>query len=48
VGDLGLTASEEADPVDFPKILTDGHTKPNPVTPESLARDRGSMTRDDS
>jgi hypothetical protein len=32
VGDLGLTSSEEADPVNFLKIPTDGYTKPNPVT----------------
>jgi cytochrome c peroxidase len=31
VGNLGLTASEEADLVNFLKILSDGYTKPNPV-----------------
>jgi hypothetical protein len=31
VGNLGLTASEQADLVNFLKILTDGFTKPNPV-----------------
>jgi cytochrome c peroxidase len=31
VGNLGLTASQEADLVNFMKILTDGYTKPNPV-----------------
>ena len=31
VGNLGLTASQEADIVNFLKILTDGYTKPNPV-----------------
>jgi hypothetical protein len=31
VGNLGLTASEEADLVNFLKILSDGFTKPNPV-----------------
>ena len=31
VGHLGLTASEEADLVNFLKILSDGYTKPNPV-----------------
>jgi hypothetical protein len=39
VGNLGLTSSEVTDPVNFLEILTDGYTKPNPVTPESLARD---------
>jgi hypothetical protein len=33
VDNLGLTSSEEADPVNFLKILTDGYTKPDPVTP---------------
>jgi cytochrome c peroxidase len=32
VGNLGLTASEEADLVNFLKILTDGFTAPNPVS----------------
>ena len=31
VGNLGLTADEEADLVSFMKILTDGYTMPNPV-----------------
>jgi hypothetical protein len=31
VGNLGLTASQEADLVIFLMILTDGYTKPNPV-----------------
>jgi cytochrome c peroxidase len=31
VGNLGLTASQEADLVNFLKILTDGYTKPNPA-----------------
>ena len=31
VGNLGLTPSEEADLVNFLKILSDGYTKPNPV-----------------
>jgi cytochrome c peroxidase len=31
VGNLQLTASQEADVVNFLKILTDGYTKPNPV-----------------
>jgi cytochrome c peroxidase len=31
VGNLGLTPAEEADIVNFLKILTDGFTKPNPV-----------------
>jgi cytochrome c peroxidase len=31
VGNLGLTASQEADLVNFLKILTDGYTAPNPV-----------------
>jgi len=31
VGNLGLSASEEQDLVNFMKILSDGHTKPNPV-----------------
>jgi cytochrome c peroxidase len=31
VGNLGLTASEEVDLVNFLKILTDGFTAPNPV-----------------
>jgi cytochrome c peroxidase len=31
VGNLGLTASQEADLVNFMKILSDGFTKPNPV-----------------
>ncbi len=30
VGNLGLTASQEADLVNFLKILSDGYTKPNP------------------
>jgi hypothetical protein len=33
VGNLGLTPSEEADLVNFLKILTDGYTKPDPVAP---------------
>ena len=32
VGNLELTASQEADLVNFLKILTDGYTKPNPVS----------------
>ena len=32
VGNLGLTASQEADLVNFLMILTDGYTKPNPVS----------------
>jgi cytochrome c peroxidase len=32
VGNLGLTASEEADLVNFLKILTNGFTAPNPVS----------------
>ena len=31
VGNLGLTASQEADLVNFLKILSDGYTKPNPA-----------------
>ncbi len=31
VGNLGLTASQEADLVNFLKILSDGYTAPNPV-----------------
>ena len=31
VGNLGLTPSQEADLVNFLKILSDGYTKPNPV-----------------
>ena len=31
VGNLGLTASQEADLVNFLKILSDGYTRPNPV-----------------
>jgi hypothetical protein len=31
VGNLGLTASEQADLVNLLKFLTDGFTKPNPV-----------------
>ena len=31
VGNLGLTADQEADLVDFLMILSDGYTKPNPV-----------------
>ena len=31
VGNLQLTASQEADLINFLKILTDGYTKPNPV-----------------
>jgi cytochrome c peroxidase len=31
VGNLGLTASQEADLVNFLMILSDGYTKPNPV-----------------
>jgi cytochrome c peroxidase len=32
VGNLQLTAAQEADVVNFLKILTDGYTKPNPVS----------------
>jgi hypothetical protein len=32
VGNLGLTASQEVDLVNFMKILTDGYTAPNPVS----------------
>ncbi len=31
VGNLGLSATQEADLVNFMKILSDGFTKPNPV-----------------
>ena len=31
VGNLGLTASQEADLVNFLSILSDGYTKPKPV-----------------
>jgi hypothetical protein len=31
VGNLGLAASERADPVNFLEILGDGYTKPNSV-----------------
>jgi cytochrome c peroxidase len=31
VGNLGLTASQEADLVNFLKILSDGYTAPNPA-----------------
>jgi len=31
LGNLGLTAQEEADLVAFMKILSDGFTAPNPV-----------------
>ncbi len=31
VGNLGLSASQEADLVNFLKILSDGYTRPNPV-----------------
>ena len=31
VGNLGLTASQEADLVNFLTILSDGYTAPNPV-----------------
>ena len=31
VGNLGLTAAQEADLVSFLQILTDGYTTPNPV-----------------
>jgi hypothetical protein len=31
VGNLGLTASEQADLVNFLKILTDGYDGPSPV-----------------
>jgi len=33
VGNLGLSASQEADLVNFLKILSDGYTAPNPVGP---------------
>ena len=33
VGNLQLTASQEADLVNFLKILTDGYAKPMPVFP---------------
>ena len=33
VGDLQLSAQQEDDLVNFLKILTDGYTKPNPVSP---------------
>jgi hypothetical protein len=32
VGNLGLSASQEADLVNFLTILTDGFTAPNPVS----------------
>jgi hypothetical protein len=31
VGNLGLTDSQEADLVNFLKILSDGYTRPNPL-----------------
>jgi len=31
VGNLGLTASQEADLVNFLKILSDGYAAPNPA-----------------
>jgi hypothetical protein len=31
IGNLGLTASQEADVVNFLKILSDFYTAPNPV-----------------
>jgi hypothetical protein len=31
VDNLGLTVSEQADPVNFLEILGDGYTKPKPV-----------------
>jgi cytochrome c peroxidase len=37
VGNLQLTAQEEADLVSFLKTLTDGYTRPNPVPVSSLA-----------
>ena len=33
VGNLQLSAQQEEDLVNFLKILTDGYTKPNPVSP---------------
>jgi cytochrome c peroxidase len=33
VGNLQLTAQQEYDLVDFLRILSDGYTKPNPVSP---------------
>jgi cytochrome c peroxidase len=33
VGNLQLNSQQEADLVDFQKILSDGYTKPNPVSP---------------
>jgi hypothetical protein len=33
VGNLQLTEQQEDDLVNFLKILTDGYTKPNPVSP---------------
>ena len=32
VGNLQLTASQQVDLINFLKILTDGYTKPNPVS----------------
>jgi cytochrome c peroxidase len=37
VGNLGLTASQEADLVNFLKILSDGYTAPNPVGSNAIA-----------
>ena len=37
VGNLGLSASQEADLVNFLKILSDGFTAPNPVGPVGVA-----------
>jgi len=33
LGNLQLNSQQEADLVDFLKILSDGYTKPNPVSP---------------
>ena len=44
VGNLGLTASQEADLVNFMKILSDGFTAPNPVG-DAVARSRKLINR---
>jgi cytochrome c peroxidase len=40
IGNLGLTASQEQDLVNFMKILSDGFTKPNPVVGAAAASNK--------
>jgi cytochrome c peroxidase len=46
IGNLGLTAQEEADLVAFLKILSDGFTKPNPVGGNMMAMKAKAAAKD--